>query len=90
MGTEIKDDFDSTLFSFSMECSMHRNLSSSDYAFLVFYKQKVSGSFQPIFKTECKTHKMTKFIFNTTTLGTDTMFGGHDDQPCLVKAFQFK
>lgn len=50
----------------------------------MFNKEKAPGRYQPIFKTECKIPKKGKFTYNMTSMGTDTMFGGHDDQPCLV------
>ena len=85
MATELKNNYDSETCTFSTEylCS------ESDHIFLVFNKFKSPGNYQPIYKTECKLPSMKMYSFNATTIGTDTMFGGHDDQECLIQVFRF-
>ena len=58
---------------------MSHTLPSTEYVFLVFNKMKSPGKYMPIYKTECKLPKVKVYTYGTVTLGTHTMFGGHDD-----------
>ena len=63
---------------------MEHTLPEDEYTFLVFNKVKSPGKYVPIYKSECKLPRVRVYSYSGTTLGTDTMFGGHDDQECLV------
>lgn len=64
-------------------------LGRDDYAFLVFKKVISPRKYSRIYKTECKVPKMNKFEYSMVTLGTDTMFSGHDDQECIIELFKY-
>ena len=42
-----------------------------------------------MYKTEAKTHKVRVFEFNQLTLGTDTLFNGHDDQEAIIRVWEY-
>ena len=57
---------------------------------MIFNKYKSRGKYAPVYKTVSMLPRVNKYSFSAVTLGTDTLFGGYDDQECLVQAFVFK